>query len=233
MGFSLLETLIVILIMAIIILPIMTIKNIEQNAKHLSFISELEKIKQANNSFREKYHYYAGDFPFAKKFFGTKYNGNGDNKIHYDKNETGEGVETLFAWQHLEKAELYFLRFQFDDNISSPKINQNMPQSKFFDCGFSIVTYQELYNNEAIFNTNTNFIKIAKRNISSSHGVLTAPCISANTLQDIDNKIDDSLPYSGQFYAIKKEDETKDGICICNKKYCSSNKEDCLAQMIF
>lgn len=225
------------MITAAILMSILSMKYLLNYSNTLSFITEISYLKQQIISFKQKYNYYPGDLPIT---YGQKDNmlfGNGDSYIDDDN-------ESLFAWQHMEWSGLVKLDFLYQIR-SYAKISYNMFKSKFFDCGYQILTDRKLNNINYFFTDKRNFLRIAQ---DKQNGNLSKPCLSAKHAGQIDYKIDDGYPLQGRVFSdqgyqglsvnnrsIQNHDQINSCICKNNNAmyiYClSSLKISCIMQL--
>lgn len=87
-GFTLVELSIVIIIIGFLIAGIAAGTSLVQQAALNSVIVEAQTYLAAFNTFKSRYSYYPGDFPYASSYWPNTVNGNGDGLIQYpDENQ--------------------------------------------------------------------------------------------------------------------------------------------------
>ncbi len=209
-GFTLVEMAIVLSIIGAIISVVVAGDAIIKNAKLRSVISDLDKYKMAVSQFKEKFHFYPGDFKFATNYFGTKNRGNGDGNWRI----TGDDTEILYTWQHL------YLAGFIDSNLSgfsdgSPifKPGINVPSSKIQNNYF-------LIRSDVILSKDGTFIEYTKNSTNNQ------PYAGSFTPEDasyIDEKLDDKIASSGNIYAIEGKDSALNS-CTTSENLSDLNK---------
>ena len=229
MYVSFIDFFISLIIISAILIISLSGKYFLDKSKQLSFIREIKTLTKQNHIFKQKYKYYAGDYPFAKNLWQENFiSGDGDGYIKDDN-------ESLYAWYHLEKAELTKLNFLYEKR-SYAKILYNMPRSKYLNCGYQILADRKLNKINFYFPKKKNFLRIA---LDKNFGNLSKSCIATDILRDIDLKIDDGSPVSGDIFADTGygSDVSKDAEkCVCKEKnnyfYCKNNNINCMLQII-
>jgi hypothetical protein len=169
-----------------------------------AIISEVNAISAAVYSFKQQYNGFPGDLSNARTYFGnsdtngyTVNNGNGDN---YIGSSTILSQENLSAWQELALA-AGIDGIYTGTTVASPPASsigimptQNTPASKYSKDSTYWFFSGTLWSNYNNFNA-----------IQLSGNAGTAgyddPKISVKDAWDIDKKIDDELPYSGNVLA--------------------------------
>ncbi len=125
-GFTLIELSIVLVIIGLIVGAIVLGQSLIRQAEIRSLISDVDKIRAAINTFKEKYNCLPGDCANATDFFGTASggcpsgarsgtetcNGNGDGDINLGAVYTTDysvagNIELFLFWQHLANAGLW------------------------------------------------------------------------------------------------------------------------------
>jgi hypothetical protein len=215
----LLNVVLVIAVISIVLTLLSSFNSLKDRSQIVSFVSEAAIYKRANVEFKERFEFLAGDFPFADRYFEGTENGNGDGNL--DSKE-----ETLFAWDHLEKAEVYFLKFDFKARPFA-SVDENMVRSDYFkDCGVQILTDSKLNRNHVYFGGDYLFVRYAK---GKGSGNLTHSCLSGLNAEQIDKKLDDGFPLKGKFFSEAGYDKEV-GDCVCDEIYCVAMKLVCYSQ---
>ena len=227
MNFSFTEVILSLLIISAILMTCLNSNDILHFSKRLMFIKEIYFLKEAILSFKSKYHYYPGDYPFAYNIFNNISSGNGDGYIRdYD--------ESLIGWSHLDKSGFINLSFKFSTAQNHAKILYNMKKSRVFECGYQMLADRKLNNLNFYFSKKKNFLRFAN---DKAFGNLSKPCFIPMDSYAIDTKIDDGSPVSGEIFSDTgyKRDKVTDCVCkIENMKYsyCLNNKNIiCIMQM--
>lgn len=201
-------------------------QSLSEKYSNLMLINEISEVKSSILFFHKIYKFYPGDFPRAKKIINSNYNGNGDNII-------SDNIESLFVFEHMQKANLIYDKNFNYRYLSHAKININMIASKYSRCGYQLLTDSKLNNINVSLDRKENFIRIANH---KNKGNLTLPCTKNIVSRDIDTKLDDGNPIKGVFLSDNEfNDHEKKCICRKNEKlvnYCIFNyNENCIMQI--
>ena len=221
MGISFLNITISLSVISLFLTLIITFSSMQENAKAISLINEISIYREKNLYFKERYNYFAGDFPFAENIWNEADSGNGDNVVD-------DVSESFRVWKHLEYADLYSYNYIWED-YKSAKVNKNMPLAKNFSCGFQVISDRKLNNSNFYFAKKNIFLRIAKENVKN----LSASCISAKQASYIDKKIDDSLPLAGKLFADKgyEKNNLLECVDIANNIYYNESNVVCFMQL--
>ncbi len=220
-GFTLIELAIVLLVIGLIIGGILVGQDLIRAGQVRATISQVEKYNQAVETFRGKYGYLPGDIkdPEASSFgFQPRgpYPGQGDGNgiIAANGNNSASGFgdylenagEAPMVWVDLSQAGLidgYFVTAS-ETTIpgilitasSSPSLAMFLPEAKLGQ-GNYIYVYSRGWGNNTGLNS---FGMSAVTQIGT--GLLSTPGLTVKQAYDIDKKIDDGLPQSGNVMAL-------------------------------
>jgi type II secretory pathway pseudopilin PulG len=123
LGFTLIEMSIVILVIALLIIGVVLGSDLLRASRILKIYAQVEELKKATETFRDKYKELPGDLPDAQSFWGADTgcpntvfnaaarrptcNGNGNSHIGDFFIDAGDtSYESYRAWQHLANAEM-------------------------------------------------------------------------------------------------------------------------------
>lgn len=189
-GFTLIEISIVFTIIALIIGGILLGRDVLQNSRLQSIVSDVSDFQGAIKQFKDKYGYYPGDFPNANGMWSES-NGDGDGFIARDTTPatTAVGAENTYAWAHLAKSE--FLKVKYDIygyNRAGSKIENNM--------------YTLFYSNPTasaagVFNARYGHILVYGTRYTNSSYPSYGPGLTALEAMSTDQKMDDGRPGTG------------------------------------
>jgi competence protein ComGC len=135
-AFSLVEISMVLIIIGLLITAISKGRELIEQAKIRSVISQVEKYKSALAIFHEKYDSLPGDFSKANETFGLK-SGNGDGNI--DGDSFNPETEAGQFWKHLSAANLIT---DVNPKVNEGGIGKNIPSAKIGD-GWIVVQNPE------------------------------------------------------------------------------------------
>ena len=201
-GFTLVELSIVIIIIGFLIAGIAAGNALIKSAGMNRAINEFTNYKTSIYIFKNKYGYLPGDLPNAAAFFGctddaapTGCNGNGDGQVTHGFSGVGEGNEMLRAWQHLSLAGMINGSYPGITTVNNQfDIGINVPQSVYFSTkGFFLCS-------DCFIPGDTTLILggFIANDLNADHSV------SGKDAHNIDSKLDDGLPRTGNFYAVNQ-----------------------------
>ncbi|MBN66673.1 MAG: hypothetical protein CMM94_03795 [Rickettsiales bacterium] len=227
-GFSLVELSIVLVILGLLAGSIVIGQNLIHGAEINRTISQTQQYVSATNAFREKYNALPGDMRNATDYWGAAggggtgaacfttesfgeatCNGDGDGRIHTPAGGTGVWAngETFHAWKHLANAGLIEGAYSGVSNDSSDfEVNggYNVPSHALSEIGnfiFFYIGYIDAGDGWYFPGNYKNTLVIAGSVLGGGtrHGRHAA--ISTKEAYNIDRKIDDSFPSTGQLRA--------------------------------
>lgn len=192
-GFTLVELSIVIVIIGLIIAGITTGKSLVKQAQVRALATNVDKVKVAVNSFKLQYNGLPGDINNASSYWGGAANpGNFDGRIQSHLGATSGDIqnnESFAAWQHLALAGLIQGSYT-GVNGAGPVIGGNVPESGYGNKTTMWFTTTDLWSTYPM--TSTKLIVGG----TASNG-WTDYRINIIDASNLDTKIDDGLPYSG------------------------------------
>lgn len=186
-GFTLVELSIVLVIIGLIIGGVLVGQDLIIAAQMRGTIQQLEKYNSAMNAFRGKYSKLPGDVDNATSF-GFTGNGDGDGQL-----EDGmQGItlatgEITYIWDHLESAGM--ADGTYDGVQTGGTVGGTFPRTKFGRGGITV------YHVNGV-----NYYQIGAANASMTT-MLTADVLSTVDAWNLDKKIDDGIPDSGNVWA--------------------------------
>jgi prepilin-type N-terminal cleavage/methylation domain-containing protein len=204
-GFSLLELSVAIVIIGFIAAAVLQGKNILENAKIRSIVSEFTEHQTSANSFKLKYLQYPGDFDEAEDYWGNAntINGDGDGKIEFI--HLGVIYESYRAWQHLSYAKMTKANYAGNETSGAAELDIDVPSSK--QVGGYILEY-------GILGLNTsNVIALGIPLISNGADISLGAALSTGKAYAIDNKTDGGNPSTGKIRGIEGNGITA-GECV-------------------
>lgn len=208
-AYSLAELAVVIVIIGILMTLVIQVNGYIENAKNQSFIYELTSIQNSIDEFYNKYGKLPGDFDQAStNINATLLNGNG-NQIYEEKIVSSNKThESYMVWSHLQKANLVsgvFTGMSESTTEMKSVVGKNILESKIFkgsgyrigsDISNEILTHPEKY----IYKVILEFADYTVQNSTTGRGLNGA--LKANSLQNIDIKIDDGNPFEGFLFGL-------------------------------
>lgn len=216
-GFTLLEMVIVLTIIALVSGMFMVGRSMTRAADINSITSDLTKWTRAAVAFRDKYEGLPGDLYNATTFWtadscpGTystsksKFTCNGDGNGHITDYFLGEDYNEMFrAWQHLANAGMVEGSFtgrygQFDQRQTVPELN--VMGSKVRNAGYTLLYFDHPCDD-------TNYWPSVYRHVFTfgtpfQGSITVGPALSSAEVMALDQKIDDGLPAHGNVMVAK------------------------------
>ncbi len=204
-GFSILELATVMIIIGLIVVGIMTVRDLQRSAALRSVVTQIEGYKTIVGAFILKYDELPGDIPDAHDYWdngtdticGTATNCNGDGNQEIDTTQ-----ESLRSWQHLSLAGL--LNKDYTGILDGGKltINVNIPKTDIDSTGTTM-------SHGNFYGRSRNFIRLGKEDVN----ILTGAALSPQNSYEIDFKIDDGVASTGVLLAFDGSNVTV-GECI-------------------
>lgn len=188
-GFTLLELLVVVIVLALVSVGILMSRNIVELARMQSVVSEYQKFNAAFTTFQLRFRSLPGDSPHATAYFGAvTQNGNGDGKIDLSG-------ESLLVWQHLHHGGLDSTAYTGALVTDKVLTGVNVPGSLVEEG-----SYRSFHQETPLSGLSGNVIQFGRDNgqLSLREGALTP----ADALQ-IDRKLDDGALKQGLMVAVK------------------------------
>jgi prepilin-type N-terminal cleavage/methylation domain-containing protein len=216
-GFTLIELSFVLVIIGMILGGVLIGQELIEAAKIRSAIAQIESFNTAINLFRNKYDTLPGDVPPAKAAAwglqsrsGAAGHGDGNSLIEscgWNRATTAAGCESILFWMDLSTADLidgaYNLASDaFLANLPSAQLPLYFPASKIGGGNYITVASE----NSSFFwppKGSTWFIIAGLDGTANAIGDYMAhPAMTPVQLYAIDQKVDDSMPYTGKVRAI-------------------------------
>lgn len=233
-AFTLLELSIVILVIGLLVGGIVGSTQMIYQAKIKKFINEIENYKIVTNVFKDKYGAFPGDFEKASALWGCTAgtvpvgcNGWNDRYIAPPwagyLSPVGEGHEPLRAWQHLSLAGLVPDKYTGITTVANQyDLGINVAGSKAFENGGFFLQSDRFWGYTETKQAILFFFGGFQAN--SYNG---AEALLASDLKQVDDKIDDGKPRSGEVMG------SPGGNCISGTAYNSaSNVIGCQAAFV-
>ena len=179
-GFTLVEISIVLVIVGLILGGVLKGQVLIDSARVRSVINDLNGIRSAWYGFQDRFHGIPGDFPGAKSYISAaSADGDGDGAV-------GSKQEVASVWQHLSTSG--FISGEFDglgDNVGTLTdaecASSTCPQNPYY--GFYKYSYSDKAESAA----------------GLSNELYTGSKIPSSVLFEVDTKLDDGIPNTGQF----------------------------------
>jgi type II secretory pathway pseudopilin PulG len=206
-GFSLLETVILVLIVGILLAGVLKGQEMITSAKVKRVAGQLDEMRAAYLGFEDRYRALPGDYADAQSALycdGPCPHGNGDSRIRANENPAGGGEvhEDILVWTHLSGSG--FLKgdyqMQAGESQAAPK---NTPRNAY--SAYMHLAFDGIYG--------------IGGGSSPRHNLKTGPQIPVEVLAELDRKTDDGKPYAGavQFspYAANGSQQPGEGGAQC------------------
>lgn len=207
-AFTLIELSIVLVIIGLIIGGVLVGQDLINAAEVRAQIGQIEKLNSAVNTFRDKYNCLPGDCSNAAQFgflarTGQAFDGNGDGIIDgcislMNASTQRFGCETALFWRDLSDAKL------IENDFSSITDSYNVltiTSNPLLPAKIGNSNYVAVFSGDgATFFTNQiNYFYIGGiTSVDSYHDYVANKAISPTQAYNIDKKIDDGKPRSGQ-----------------------------------
>lgn len=197
-GFTLLEMVIVLAVIATIMAFVVGGRSIIEASERSSVISDVNNIKSAIKAFRNKYRALPGDLRNASEYWPvgctddafSLCNGNFDGIINTDLVTDYEGYR---AWNHLSLAGMVQGDFTGTKDSGKATISVNMLGSKIETGGFYMGSL-DVYGR-----SDGNHIQFTSENNNGMDGGI----LNAKSAQAIDDKMDDGQADAGQVFSVR------------------------------
>ena len=221
-GFSLVELSIVLVILGLLTGGILTGQNLIRAAELRSVVTEFKTYQTAVMTFRDKYFALPGDMTNATDFWGEMTNCgaaspsgtdtetcNGDGDGVFDTIGPASRVSEIFTfWQHLSNAGLIegnYTGISGTGGGTDSETSVNTPAAKISNAGWSVM-HQSYSSNSIFFDGNYhNSFSFGKNN---DNFWTYDSAISPEEAWNIDTKIDDGNPATGNVWAVRWNDCT-------------------------
>ena len=183
-GFSLLEAATVLVIVGLLLQALMVGQQLIQNARVRHIVSQQAAVEAAFEAFQDRYRQPPGDFDAASTAIDCGaapcLNGNGDGRIEAGTN--GAPHEEILAWQHLVYSGFLQGQSQITGSSASMPTPENTPHNIFG--GYLEISYDSQWGYSG--------------NPSPRHNIKTGNHVPAAVLVEVDRKIDDGMPGTGE-----------------------------------
>lgn len=226
-GFSLVELSIVLVILGLLTGGILAGQSLIRASELRSVSIDMARYRTAIYAFRDKYFYLPGDMPNAVRVWGAQTgstndgrdnacavlttaatgtatcNGDGDGIINRNTGNCIPMYERFRFWQHLANAGLIEGRFSGTVNDATDFwtcrrsiIGQNVPPSRIANAGFDVLHV----NGTVVGSPTVNYLLFGTPfyyGPESTYIELYDRAITPQEAWNIDNKMDDGMPYAG------------------------------------
>lgn len=210
-GFTLVELSIVLIIIGLLIGGILVGKDLIRVAELRGFISQVDKIKTAIQTFRLKYNCLPGDCLTATSYFSGVVNGNGDGHIDGLYNSpfscvAGGKVERYQIWLHLADAGLFPGNYTGASGPGDvcydlvPGVNIPLVQGLIANAGIDLAYAAGDSGVGPGLNSSGGWNTSVYGNVFYFHGVSPFAVYTVPDTYWIDTKIDDGKPGTGNMF---------------------------------
>lgn len=182
-GFTLVELAIVLVIIGLVIAGVLKGQELITNARLKSTTADVEAMRGAVNTFRDKYGALPGDYAQAQARIGdaagVNWDGAGDG--NGDGIVDGDGItgETMRFWNHLAAADMV----KGISPLGDATIGDGLPAASIGG-GFTVA-------HEAVVGRTSHWMRLG------SAAATPAGVVDSNQAEDVDTKIDDGRPGTG------------------------------------
>lgn len=217
-GFTLVETTIVLVIIALIAGGILVGRDMIHQAELRAVGTEANKYRTAALAFKEKYRYAPGDLPNATSYWGKDTsvcaaaagtasstgtcNGNGDGHVYWCSNISGGDFsckEPFWFWQQLALAGLIEGTYtgKGTATVTYYTAGTNTPLSKYPGIVW-VMAYNNIYNYGDIYYFSVDYGNYLFTSLPGSLDQGGAGTFSGMDAYSIDAKLDDGKPATGR-----------------------------------
>lgn len=181
-GFTLIEIAIVLVIIGLLLGGVLKGQELIQNARVRNIISQQDGVKAAFFGFQDRYRGIPGDYPATSATANIPGAGSGSCGGDGDSilETTGTVAEFVCAWYHLSKSGFITGSYSGSGTTASPT---NSPANPFG--GLMQIVHDAVYADVAT--------------AASTLNIKTGTNIPATTLAEVDRKLDDGSPDTGNF----------------------------------
>ncbi len=201
-GFSLVEIAIVLVIISVLVVAVMGAGNLSEAMRRSALVADLNMYDEAYVQFLDKYKYPPGDYPYCTNSWGVSCTGGGG--MGDNGNGTGNnvinGVESLYAWQHLSLAG--YIQGQYsgtNSNLPSELLmpDVDVPSGPHHESVFYISEYQHISPVTHTTYGNVNMLSYGRVNDKAGRGGMLTPAEA----KQVDDKMDDGKPLTGMLWS--------------------------------
>lgn len=207
-GFTLIELAIVVVLIGVMIAGVVEGLKLQRQSRLQEVLSEVERIKRAVATFKDKYYGYPGDLWNASEYIqgiSAAEDGDGDGIIE----RTDSNSESLFLWRHLEGAGLIEGKFDGSGHLRNEGLMPSaIPQGSYQ------VYHQTVQASDLML-----MAKLARTFDSNSSGAVQPSLNEADLslleprdVYALDQQVDDGEPGSGMIRATEGSDAS--GVCV-------------------
>jgi prepilin-type N-terminal cleavage/methylation domain-containing protein len=177
-GFSLLELVLVLLVIALLLGGLVATRELVVSARARSLINQQDEVRMVFFSFQDRFKHPPGDYHDAIQNIGATRNGDGDGRIEGAR----EGdTENILAWEHLSRAGFIGDRYTYSATAPYDRAVPRNPFGPHLD-----IAFDNWYGDPGATTPRT-------------HNIRTGNGIPASILSEVDLKIDDDNALSGTF----------------------------------
>jgi prepilin-type N-terminal cleavage/methylation domain-containing protein len=218
-AFSLVELSIVLVILGLLTGGILGGQSLIRAAELRSVASDVQRYSSAIYTFRDKYFGFPGDMTNATAFWGVRAstgsdvtchqtinsttgtcNGNGDGRIDYIAGDTATYGERFLGWQHLSRAGLIEGNYTGATTTAGAYAvipGTNVPRSRIAEGQFRLAALAGPISGDTNFFDGPYGFNLFELTGTSS------PLLKPEELWNIDTKLDDGRPASGNVFTHK------------------------------
>ena len=197
-GFTLVEMAIVLTIIGLLVGAVIGGSKLLRQSELQTIVTNHTKYNSAYSAFKQQYGSFPGDIADANSYWGSAVNGvnvtngNGDGNIN-------NSTEPYQAWLHLSLAKL--IEGSFSGAGTAASLGVNVPRGRINGSGWSFDNNTAKVGNAIWYNQDLgNYLSIGA---SVSGSITQGKLLSPSEAWQIDTKMDDGLPATGQVVALK------------------------------
>lgn len=201
-GFTLLELMVVVIVMALIAAGLTVGRSMERNGEIRTISEDFQKYTNAVRMFKDKYGELPGDMYRATDIWAGTGNGNGDGRIGSwddDVPTIAQESEMFRVWQHLALGT--FIEGSYSGvtggtGTRDGVVGVNVPKSTVSNAGWSMHYYKNISNASAynFRGIDSHILVLGRQNVGNLPNL---PILTPQEQLTLDAKIDDGRPGTG------------------------------------